>query len=64
MEDGPINLKKLHDKELQLQSVIHEEEPAAYPWSVVENSWQGPQLDLQRDDLGADRVILEGWIRA
>ena len=43
--------------------VVHEEEPAAYPWSVVENSWQGPQLDWQRDDLGADRVILEGWIR-
>ena len=43
--------------------IVHEEEPAAYPWSVVENSWQGPQLDLQRDDLGADRVILEGWIR-
>ena len=43
--------------------VIHEEEPAGYPWSVVENSWQGPQLDLQRDDLGNDRVILEGWIR-
>ena len=43
--------------------VIHEEEPAGYPWSVVENSWQGPQLDLQRDDLGGDRVILEGWIR-
>ena len=43
--------------------IIHEDEPAAYPWSVVENSWQGPQLDLQRDDLGADRVILEGWIR-
>jgi Zn-dependent M28 family amino/carboxypeptidase len=43
--------------------VIDEEEPAGYPWSVVENSWQGPQLDLQRDDLGNDRVILEGWIR-
>jgi Zn-dependent M28 family amino/carboxypeptidase len=43
--------------------VIHEEDPAGYPWSVVENSWQGPQLDLQRDDLGNDRVILEGWIR-
>jgi len=43
--------------------IVHEEEPAAYPWSVVENSWQGPQLDLQRDDLGADRVILEGWIK-
>ena len=43
--------------------IVHVEEPAAYPWSVVENSWQGPQLDLQRDDLGADRVILEGWIK-
>ena len=43
--------------------IVHEEEPAAYPWSVVENSWQGPQLDLQRDDLGAERVILESWIR-
>ena len=43
--------------------IVHEEAPAAYPWSVVENSWQGPQLDLQRDDLGADRVTLEGWIR-
>jgi Zn-dependent M28 family amino/carboxypeptidase len=43
--------------------IVHEEEPAAYPWLVVENSWQGPQLDLQRDDLGADRVILEGWIK-
>ena len=43
--------------------IVHEEEPAPYPWSVVENSWQGPQLDLQRDDLGADRVTLEGWIR-
>ena len=43
--------------------IVHEEAPAAYPWSVVENSWQGPQLDLQRNDLGADRVTLEGWIR-
>ena len=43
--------------------IVHDEEPAAYPWSVVENSWQGPQLDLQRADLGEDRVILEGWIR-
>ena len=43
--------------------VIHEEEPAGYPWSVVENSWQGPQLDLQRDNLGNDRVVLEGWIK-
>ena len=43
--------------------IVHEEAPAAYPWSVVKNSWQGPQLDLQRDDMGEDRVTLEGWIR-
>ena len=23
--------------------ILHEEAPAAYPWNVVENSWQGPQ---------------------
>ena len=42
--------------------IIHEEEAAAYPWSVVENSWTGPQLDLQRKDLGLSRTILESWI--
>lgn len=42
--------------------ILHEEEPAAYSWGVVENSWQGPQLDLQREDMGASRAILEGWI--
>ena len=42
--------------------IIHEEEAAGYPWSVVENSWTGPQLDLQRKDLGLSRTILESWI--
>ena len=42
--------------------IIHEENAAAYPWSVVENSWTGPQLDLQRKNLGMDRCILESWI--
>ena len=42
--------------------IIHEENAAAYPWSVVENSWTGPQLDLQRKNLGIDRCILESWI--
>ena len=42
--------------------IIHEEEAAAYPWSVVENSWTGPQLELQRKDLGISRTILESWI--
>ena len=42
--------------------IIHEENAAAYPWSVVENSWTGSQLDLQRKNLGIDRCILESWI--
>ena len=42
--------------------IIHQTAPAAYGWSVVEGSWTGPQLDLERPDAGADRTVLEGWI--
>ncbi|WOI54181.1 M28 family metallopeptidase [Parvularcula sp. LCG005] len=42
--------------------VIHETDPAAYGWGVVEGSWSGPQLDLERPDEGASRIPLEGWI--
>lgn len=41
--------------------VIHETAPAAYGWNVVEGSWSGPQVDLQRNDDGASRVAAEGW---
>ena len=41
--------------------VIHDTAPAAYGWNVVEGSWSGPQVDLQRDDNGASRVAAEGW---
>ena len=41
--------------------VIHETEPASYPWAVVEGGWTGPQLDLERPDGGANRAQLEGW---
>ena len=43
--------------------VVHQTEPAAYPWSVVEGSWTGPQLDLVRPDEGASRAMLEAWIQ-
>jgi len=43
--------------------VIHQTEPAAYGWGVVEGSWSGPQLDLKRANGGADRVLMEGWIQ-
>tara|TARA_Y100000816_G_scaffold278885_1_gene250554 strand:+ start:22 stop:1659 length:1638 start_codon:yes stop_codon:yes gene_type:complete len=42
--------------------ILHEEDAAAYPWSTVENSWQGPQLDLTREDLGLSRALVEAWI--
>ncbi|MFN3960343.1 MAG: M28 family metallopeptidase [Parvularculaceae bacterium] len=42
--------------------IVHDTVPAAYGWNVVEGSWSGPQIDLQRADNGASRVALEGWI--
>jgi Zn-dependent M28 family amino/carboxypeptidase len=43
--------------------IIHEEKPAAYGWGVVEGSWTGEQADLVRNDGGASRAKLEGWIQ-
>ncbi|MCG8434803.1 MAG: M28 family metallopeptidase [Gammaproteobacteria bacterium] len=42
--------------------IIHDTAPAAYGWGVVEGSWSGPQLDLERPDGGAGRVAAEAWI--
>ena len=42
--------------------IVHQTEPAAYPWDVVESSWTGPQFDLVRDDDNMSRVAVEGWV--
>jgi len=42
--------------------IIHETKPAAYPWQVVETSWQGKQIDLKRNDMGQNKVNVEAWI--
>lgn len=42
--------------------IIHDDKPAAYGWGVVEGSWSGPQIDIQRSDDGASRVAMEGWL--
>jgi Zn-dependent M28 family amino/carboxypeptidase len=44
--------------------VVHQDEPAGYPWAVVQNSWSGPQLSAAPADGGASRPMLEGWISA
>ncbi|MGB0895420.1 MAG: M28 family metallopeptidase [Parashewanella sp.] len=43
--------------------IIHQTEPASYPWSVVENSWTGAQQDLAAEDQANHKKIdVEGWI--
>jgi Zn-dependent M28 family amino/carboxypeptidase len=42
--------------------IVHETEPAAYPWGVVRNSWSGPQFSLAAPDDNASRVPVEGWV--
>jgi Zn-dependent M28 family amino/carboxypeptidase len=42
--------------------IIHETEPAAYPWGVVKGSWSGEQFTLVQKDKGASRVAIEAWI--
>ena len=42
--------------------IVHETEPAAYPWEVVSGSWSGPQFNLVADDDNMSRVAIEGWL--
>lgn len=42
--------------------IVHETAPASYGWSVVANSWSGPQYGLVSKDQGASRVAVEGWL--
>ena len=42
--------------------VIHETEPAGYPWEVVSGGWSGEQFDLMTPDRNAGRAEVEGWL--
>lgn len=42
--------------------IIHETEPASYPWEVVTGSWSGAQFDLLSDDNNMSRCAIEGWV--
>ncbi len=42
--------------------IVHETEPAAYPWAVVENGFTGPQFGLVAEDNNMSRVAVEGWV--
>lgn len=43
--------------------IVHETEPAAYPWSVVQNGWTGPQFNLVSEDNNMSRCAADGWLR-
>jgi len=40
--------------------VVHQTEPASYPWAVVQSSWTGPQFTLRRE---GELVPVQGWIQ-
>jgi Zn-dependent M28 family amino/carboxypeptidase len=40
--------------------VVHETDPAAYPWTVVQGTWSGPQFGLEAED-DMSRLSVEGW---
>jgi Zn-dependent M28 family amino/carboxypeptidase len=42
--------------------IVHETAPASYGWTVVANSWSGPQYGLVSEDGGKSRVAVEGWL--
>jgi len=42
--------------------IIHETEPAGYPWAVVRSSWTGEQFDLIAPDRNMSKCAVEGWI--
>jgi Zn-dependent M28 family amino/carboxypeptidase len=42
--------------------IVHETEPAAYPWGVVQNGWTGPRFNLASEDNDMSRCAVEGWL--
>lgn len=42
--------------------IVHETDPAGYPWEVVENSFTGPQFYMESQDKNMDRTTIEGWL--
>jgi Zn-dependent M28 family amino/carboxypeptidase len=41
--------------------IVHETEPAGYPWEVVTGSWSGPHFELE-SRANAKRAAVEGWL--
>lgn len=42
--------------------IIHQTQPAAYGWNVVESSWTGPQAYAQRGENAPPLTQMNGWV--
>ena len=42
--------------------IVHDTGAAGYPWTVVKNSWTGPQLSLPASEDPTPRVPIAGWL--
>jgi Zn-dependent M28 family amino/carboxypeptidase len=42
--------------------IIHETEPAGYPYEVVSGSWSRENFDIKKANNNMDRAAVEGWI--
>jgi Zn-dependent M28 family amino/carboxypeptidase len=42
--------------------LVHDAGAAGYGWTVVQNTWTGPQLELASVDGNAGRAAIEAWI--
>jgi len=42
--------------------IVHDTAAAGYPWTVVKNSWTGPQLSLPASEDPAPRTPVVGWL--
>ena len=43
--------------------IVHDTEPAAYPWAVVQSSWTGPQYELDEAGGHVDQSQIVGWMQ-
>lgn len=43
--------------------IVHDTEPAAYPWAVVRSSWSGAQYELDEPGNHMDQSQIIGWVQ-
>ncbi|MGN6269043.1 MAG: M28 family metallopeptidase [Sphingomonas sp.] len=43
--------------------IVHQSEPASYPWGVVQSSWTGPQEEIDAPGDHMDQSLAIGWIQ-